>query len=677
MTVIETLSSQRFLLNGIEYFKNYLSEVAGNKIRIYNAYDKCDVKLDWTSYGDIQLDGITFGSVGALQSALLPVIYTRLNLGTDGGFNSVNNRFIALGNITRSVNTFTFTSGFAWIINSSSYVTTTDTNLVVEEATEDNYRIDIVVANTLGELVLIQGEESEDVAVQPIVPANTLFLCSFNIFGDTIGDNSEPVLGLDFVKKIYYSEFQFIAPIDVISLPLAGMTGFIFEVGDFNIKGFSVENSVELYEGKEFSLKNNSNDVISLEHFNTNVDIWFNFFDEENSTLQPKEIKYFRLSKQRGLELKGSNLESTSTPTLQEVTEAGDETTVKTIFRQSETEWVEVGGDNNGIAVYNDVFGSLPTPKRIIDIAYNGIFINTYDTDTGEPTGAAGIGDKTLVAAEVAGGVQGKYTTIYPDRIIKGINGTTAFESFLPSENNDLNGSKVISTNTTAKNAINYLAVANLTMTDITPPSEGAFYEVTVINGTSTIGGVGYTAGQKVFRHFHSGSWRTFVYLDKSIIDTLLANKIDYLIRDFTFSSVTGVTTETLVESYEITAGKIGLNDFLNGFIYTTRTGLSGAYTVTLKANTVNNSSTATIIATLNSGSNFLPNIPMKFELTVKSGVIVGAIVDHTSGTNYRGQSSAINVSFDNSSNSVYLFLFVTPTNTSSVVQVQSFKLTK
>jgi len=37
---------------------------------------------------------------------------------------------------------------------------------------------------------------------------------------------------------------------------------------------------------------------------------------------------------------------------------------------------------------------------------------------------------------------------------------------------------------------------------------------VTVINGTATIGGVGYTVGQKVFRHFHSGSWRTFVYFD-------------------------------------------------------------------------------------------------------------------------------------------------------------------
>jgi uncharacterized membrane protein (UPF0136 family) len=115
----------------------------------------------------------------------------------------------------------------------------------------------------------------------------------------------------------------------------------------------------------------------------------------------------------------------------------------------------------------------------------------------------------------------------------------------------------------------------------------------------------------------------------------------------------------------------------LDGFIYTTRTGSSNGYTVTLKANTVNNSSTATTIASVATAGNFVPFFPMKFELTVKSGVIVGAIVDQASGANYRGQASAINVSFDNSSNSVYLFLFVTPTNTSNVVQVQSFKLTK
>ena len=295
---------------------------------------------------------------------------------------------------------------------------------------------------------------------------------------------------------------------------------------------------------------------------------------------------------------------STSTPTLQEVTEAGDETTVKTIFRTSETEWVEIGGDYNGISVYNDVFGSLPTPKKIIDVSYNSVFINTYDTDTGEQTGAAGISDKILRVDEIVGGVQGISTTIEPDKIVKGINGTTYFDSFLPSENNDLNGSKVISTNTTAKNAINYLAVSNLTMTDITPPSEGAFYEVTVINGTATIGGVGYTAGQKVFRHFHSGSWRTFVSQN--------ANSLSKIVIKDTVSSapVTGSTLNTLAKTYEIQGGTFDGNDAFNLEINAEKSSTLGTATIRVYVNTVNNFATATLYSTTPSAAATVRDIP-------------------------------------------------------------------
>lgn len=489
MIIIETLSSQRFTLNGIEYFKNYLSEVAGDKIRIYNAYDKCDVKLDWTSYGSVELDGVTYGSVGALQSALLPVIYTRLNLGTDGGFNNVNNRFIALGNITRSVNTFTFTSGFAWIINSSSYVTTTNTNIVVEEATTDNFRIDIVVANTLGELVLIQGEESEDVALQPIVPANTLFLCAFNIFGDIIGSNTEPVLGLDFVKKIYYSEFQFVAPIDVISLPLVGMTGFVFEAGDFNLKGFTIETSAELYEGKEFSLKNNSDEVITLEHYNLSVDIWFNFINEANGTLQPNEIKFFRYNKLRGLELKGSNLSGT-TPTLQEVTTEGNETTNS----------IKVVLDANNYVEINPETGiTIPFSSGLNDLVLNILGQGITLTDNNSS-------NQITISPFKIDVIGNKESNIFSDKLT--CQGIDYFYPVNESGTFDLTPI-IVNANKTAENDAKYTVIANATFTDPTP-AEGKGYTVFVRNGTATIGGVGYTAGSLVYRFYHSGAWETY-----------------------------------------------------------------------------------------------------------------------------------------------------------------------
>ena len=361
-----------------------------------------------------------------------------------------------------------------------------------------------------------------------------------------------------------------------------------------------------------------------------------------------------------------------STPTLQEVTEAGAETTVKTIFRQSETEWVEIGGDYNGISVFNDEFGSLPTPKRIIDIAYNGLGINRYDTDTGELTGFAGIGDKTLIAGEIVGGVQGKSTAITPDKIVKRINATTSFEIFLPSENNDLNGSKVISTNTTAKNAINYLAVANLTMTDITPPSEGAFYEVTVINGTATIGGVGYTVGQKVFRHFHSGSWRTFVSQNANSLSKIV-------IKDAVSSApVTGSTLNTLAKTYEIQGGIFDGNDAFNLEINAEKSSTLGISTIRVYVNTTNNFATATLYSTTPSSSASIRDIPasrLRSNFKGTNLIVVtpgsGLLSDLSQGFNAPRTALSLNPA-----NTIFIFVAIQNANAGDSTTIESVHLT-
>jgi hypothetical protein len=85
MRIIVTVNATRFSLDGIQYFKNYISKVAGSQIIIFNAYDRKDVLVDWTAFGDVQVNGITYGNVANLQSALLPVIYTRQSLGGGGG----------------------------------------------------------------------------------------------------------------------------------------------------------------------------------------------------------------------------------------------------------------------------------------------------------------------------------------------------------------------------------------------------------------------------------------------------------------------------------------------------------------------------------------------------------------------------------------------------------------
>ncbi|KAF2518246.1 hypothetical protein E0W68_09485 [Flavobacterium salilacus subsp. salilacus] len=85
MIIINSLNESRFTLNGIQFFKNYISKIAGDKIKIFNCYENSDVLVDFTEYTDIELNGTTYESAEALQAGIIDVIYSRL---TSGGSSS-------------------------------------------------------------------------------------------------------------------------------------------------------------------------------------------------------------------------------------------------------------------------------------------------------------------------------------------------------------------------------------------------------------------------------------------------------------------------------------------------------------------------------------------------------------------------------------------------------------
>jgi hypothetical protein len=83
----------------------------------------------------------------------------------------------------------------------------------------------------------------------------------------------------------------------------------------------------------------------------------------------------------------------------------------------------------------------------------------------------------------------------------------------------------VVDASITAVNDGMYSNIANATYTDPSPVA-GKGYIVFVRNGTATIGSVGYSAGNLVYRFFHSGSWGTTVYGVSAPINTATANRI-------------------------------------------------------------------------------------------------------------------------------------------------------
>ena len=95
MIIINNVSDSRFSFNGIQYFKNYITKVAGDRIIIFNAYDSKDVLVDWTLFDQIQMNDVVYGSVNLLQLNIIDTCYTR-NIDQSGqGWQKLTETFIS------------------------------------------------------------------------------------------------------------------------------------------------------------------------------------------------------------------------------------------------------------------------------------------------------------------------------------------------------------------------------------------------------------------------------------------------------------------------------------------------------------------------------------------------------------------------------------------------------
>lgn len=90
MNIINTVSTSRFSLNGVEYLKNYISRVAGNRVEIFNCYDSTDVLVELVLYSEFTVNGVAYDNAAQLQAALLSVIYSRNTLGSGADINQNN-----------------------------------------------------------------------------------------------------------------------------------------------------------------------------------------------------------------------------------------------------------------------------------------------------------------------------------------------------------------------------------------------------------------------------------------------------------------------------------------------------------------------------------------------------------------------------------------------------------
>jgi hypothetical protein len=83
MVVILNIDAQKFSLNGIPYFKNFMPHVVAGKLKIVNVYDAKFELVSLENSNQYSVNGIVHTTVVELQNALLPVTYMRNSLSSD------------------------------------------------------------------------------------------------------------------------------------------------------------------------------------------------------------------------------------------------------------------------------------------------------------------------------------------------------------------------------------------------------------------------------------------------------------------------------------------------------------------------------------------------------------------------------------------------------------------
>lgn len=86
MIIISNIDRDKFSLNGIPYFKNFMPHSIGTKLRIVNVYDSVFELVPFASVDQYNVNGVVYTTILALQTALISIVYSRDTLGAVNEF---------------------------------------------------------------------------------------------------------------------------------------------------------------------------------------------------------------------------------------------------------------------------------------------------------------------------------------------------------------------------------------------------------------------------------------------------------------------------------------------------------------------------------------------------------------------------------------------------------------
>jgi hypothetical protein len=235
-----------------------------------------------------------------------------------------NDKIISIGDITIVGNVLTIPVDLQWRIAGVIYTKTTISEFTIPYTTAGFNRKDIIVANNLGGVLILEGTESNTISISENIPSNALLVTEVNVTEGIILPTI-PIVGGDFVKKIYAGAVTNFIIGDDISFPLPanGKSLLVFtnpalnSIAGFNLTQMSGLASDELpYEGKPFIIFNSTNTPLVLRHYDDiNAQIWFDFKDNVDITIPAREHITILYYEQGCLDLYKSWSEQASSPT--------------------------------------------------------------------------------------------------------------------------------------------------------------------------------------------------------------------------------------------------------------------------------------------------------------------------------------------------------------------------
>ncbi|MBN8565231.1 MAG: hypothetical protein J0M25_00665 [Flavobacteriales bacterium] len=436
------------------------------------------------------------------------------------------NTITTLGTFEIDGDQITF-SGFAWKINGTDYAQAAPITRTLPFASEGMYRTHVAYFTTTNDINIVVGPESEEVTTEPNIPAGTLRMRAFNVFGESI--TAGPGVSLPFDMTTLDELLELDPDADIW----------------MNINGLDVRAKVNLL--LDFMLAIATDVVNSLDFLTIKI------LASAPATPTANTIRFYSIANTvaaifpDGLQI--SFVKNT--------TQNG---TVTMPFHSGRMELIRPIQNITGTTTYN---------FQETDVS-RGCRVASGNMDFVIPSSVSG-NHKYLVVNESTGTV--RITTAGTYRINGAFDPITLPQGeFYITRTANLNfivtlpgvsGSSewiIASSNYTASNNDRISVVDNCTITDPTPV-EGKGYEVKISQGIATIGEENFSSGYLVHRTYRNGEWFTQSYMNSYTILESFASFLAALNKRLcVFASATvpivtnNATSETIIAELTIPA---------------------------------------------------------------------------------------------------------------------------